>query len=301
MCISKENFYIDHSVYDKLNSIKSYTMNFQNILSNSSLISIQTQLKPLSYIISQPYEDSLLLSHEITEKLLKTTLYSINECHDELPRILQKLLEQLTSFTSSSMYLWATKFLEVYQRSVLEELKNSIDKIPMYILDEITKMDFSSIVADISISDDGALSYQSVAYEQDEVTQEFMRQVQELEQKPILLKQKVEKIKEKFWLLILIISIALAIPEFAEKITWYFDICQSISEAVLDLPKICYTIKEKSYLRSEADAKSKILTPLVYDTELEILEDIPRWYKVKYIDETGTETEGWISKISVEE
>nr|WP_243423764.1 SH3 domain-containing protein [Anaerotignum lactatifermentans] len=63
---------------------------------------------------------------------------------------------------------------------------------------------------------------------------------------------------------------------------------------------MCYTIKEKSYLRAEANAKSKILATLVYDTELEILEDIPRWYKVKYIDETGVETEGWISKISIE-
>lgn len=76
---------------------------------------------------------------------------------------------------------------------------------------------------------------------------------------------------------------------------------QSVYEAVMDLPEMCYTIKEKSYIRAEANAKSGILATLVYDTKLEILEDIPRWYKVKYIDETGTETEGWISKISVEE
>lgn len=64
---------------------------------------------------------------------------------------------------------------------------------------------------------------------------------------------------------------------------------------------MCYTTREKSYIRSKADAKSKILATLVYDTELEILEDIPRWYKVKCTDETGTEIEGWISQISVEE
>lgn len=174
---NKENFYIDQSVYDKLNSIKSYTMDFQNILSNSSLISIKKQLETFSYIASHTYEDSFLLSSEIKDAILGTTLSSINECYNELPHMLQDLIDQLTSYTSSSMYVWTTKILETYQSSGLGELKNSIDKIPMYILDEITKMDFSSIVAEISISDDGALSYQNVTYERNEIPQELERQV----------------------------------------------------------------------------------------------------------------------------
>ena len=299
MCKSKENFYIDQSVYDKLNSIKSYTVDFQNMLSNSSLISIQKQLETLSYTKSQPYEDSLLLSHEITDKLLKTTSCSINECYNELPHMLQDLLDQLTSYISSPMYVWTTKILETYQSSVLEELKNSIDKIPMYILDEIRKMDFSSIVADIRISDDGALSYQNTTYERNEIPQELERQAQEVRQNEML--NQVEVFKQKHRLLCLIVCILAAIPNIVETTAWYAHAGQSIYEAVMDIPQMGYTIKEKSYIRSEANAKSKILVILVYGTEIEILEDIPRWYKVKYIDETGTETEGWISKISVEE
>ena len=91
------------------------------------------------------------------------------------------------------------------------------------------------------------------------------------------------------------------IPNLAEATLWYRNLVESLYEIAMDLPEMCYTIKEKSYLRSEANTKSNILAILVYDTELEILEDIPRWYKVKYIDKTGTEKEGWISKISVEE
>lgn len=296
---NKENFYIDQSVYDKLNSIKSYTMDFQNILSNSSLISIKKQLETFSYIASHTYEDSFLLSSEIKDAILGTTLSSINECYNELPHMLQDLIDQLTSYTSSSMYVWTTKILETYQSSGLGELKNSIDKIPMYILDEITKMDFSSIVAEISISDDGALSYQNVTYERNEIPQELERQVQEVRGKDI--PKQLEELKQNHWLLCFIIYILFLIPSTAETTAWYADVGQSIYEAVMDIPQMCYTIKEKSYIRNEANAKSDILTILVYDTKLEILEDIPRWYKVKYIDETGTEIEGWISKISVEE
>lgn len=296
---NKENFYIDQSVYDKLNSIKSYTMDFQNILSNSSLISIKKQLETFSYIASHTYEDSFLLSSEIKDAILGTTLSSINECYNELPHMLQDLIDQLTSYTSSSMYVWTTKILETYQSSGLGELKNSIDKIPMYILDEITKMDFSSIVAEISISDDGALSYQNVTYERNEIPQELERQVQEVRGKDI--PKQLEELKQNHWLLFFIIYILFLIPSTVETTAWYADVGQSIYEAVMDIPQMCYTIKEKSYIRNEANAKSDILTILVYDTKLEILEDIPRWYKVKYIDETGTEIEGWISKISVEE
>lgn len=296
---NKENFYIDQSVYDKLNSIKSYTMDFQNILSNSSLISIKKQLETFSYIASHTYEDSFLLSSEIKDAILGTTLSSINECYNELPHMLQDLIDQLTSYTSSSMYVWTTKILETYQSSGLGELKNSIDKIPMYILDEITKMDFSSIVAEISISDDGALSYQNVTYERNEIPQELERQVQEVRGKDI--PKQLEELKQNHWLLCFIIYILFLIPSTVETTAWYADVGQSIYEAVMDIPQMCYTIKEKSYIRNKANAKSDILTILVYDTKLEILEDIPRWYKVKYIDETGTEIEGWISKISVEE
>lgn len=53
-------------------------------------------------------------------------------------------------------------------------------------------------------------------------------------------------------------------------------------------------------LRQEANSKSKVLQDLPYDTRLEIVDEIPRWYQVRYVDETGKEITGWISKISVE-
>lgn len=216
-----------------------------------------------------------------------------------LSHVVTAFAEGLKAFTNSTSYQGVTKFLEQYQNSI-GQIISSVQLLP---IDKFEAMDHiweDFNIDDVSISENGDLTYQGVTYEKEVVPQELVRQVQELEQEPISLKQKAEKIGEKFWLLFFIVSVAFAIPDLAEKISWYANVAQSIYEAVMDIPQKCYTIKEKSYIRADANAKSKILATLVYDTELEILEDIPRWYKVKYIDETGTETEGWISKISIE-
>lgn len=206
--------------------------------------------------------------------------------------------EGLTAFTKSTSYQGVIKVLEQYQNSV-DQILSSVQQLPMdkfKAMDHIWK-DFN--IDDVSISEDGDLTYQGMTYEKEVVPQELERQVQEVKEKDI--PKQLEELKQNHWLLCFIIYILFFIPSTVETTARYADVGQSIYEAVMDIPQMCYTIKEKSYIRNEANAKSDILAILVYDTKLEILEDIPRWYKVKYIDETGTEIEGWISKISVEE
>lgn len=215
-----------------------------------------------------------------------------------LSRAVTAFAEGLTAFTKSTSYQGVTKVLEQYQNS-MDQILSSIQQMPLdkfEAMDHIWK-DFN--IDDVSISENGDLTYQGMTYEKEVVPQELERQVQEVREKDI--PKQLEELKQKHWLLCFIIYILFLIPNIVETTTWYADVGQSMYEAVMDLPEMCYTIKEKSYIRAEANAKSGILATLVYDTKLEILEDIPRWYKVKYIDETGTETEGWISKISVEE
>ena len=219
---------------------------------------------------------------------------------DTFSKIISSLSENLMTIINSATYMQTTKILEQYQNSI-DDMFSSIQTLSMDKLEKMYQIGMDFDISDVSVSDDGALSYQSVTYKQDEVPQELVRQVQELKQEPVPLKQKIEEWKQKYWLIILIVNTLATIYTMVGIAIGCADLGQSIYEAVMDLPQMCYTIKEKSYIRNEANAKSDILTTLVYDTKLEILEDIPRWYKVKYIDETGTETEGWISKISVEE
>ena len=227
---------------------------------------------------------------------LNTELAMLN---DRFIHSVRAFADGLTAFTNSVPYQSVTKVLDQYQYS-MDQMFTSIQNLSIDKFESLHQMGMDLEIGDVSISENGDLTYQGMTFEKEVVPQELERQVQELEQEPISLKQKAEKIGEKFWLLFFIVSVAFAIPDLAEKISWYANVAQSIYEAVMDIPQKCYAIKEKSYIRADANAKSKILATLVYDTELEILEDIPRWYKVKYIDETGTETEGWISKISIE-
>lgn len=219
---------------------------------------------------------------------------------DGLSHAVTAFAEGLTVFTNSTSYQGVTKFLEQYQNSI-GQIISSVQLLPIDKFEEMDHIWEDFNIDDVSISENGDLTYQGMTYERDEVPQAVESQLREIEQNPLPLKHQLEELKQRFWLLFFIVSIALAIPDFMEKINWYADLGKSICEVVLNLPKMGYTIKEKSYIRSEANAKSKILTTLVYDTELEILEDMPRWYRVKYTDETGAEIEGWISKISVEE
>ena len=90
------------------------------------------------------------------------------------------------------------------------------------------------------------------------------------------------------------------LPQLPETVDYYRNVVSQIEQVVLQKSQICFTIKEKAFLREEPNSKAKRVVTLPYDTPLEIIETIPRWYQVKYIDENGVEIIGWISKISVE-
>lgn len=90
------------------------------------------------------------------------------------------------------------------------------------------------------------------------------------------------------------------LPEIPQKIEFYKNVCEQIVTIQQDASSIAFTIRERSYLREAPDGNAAAIIMLKYDTALEILDDIPRWYQVKYTDENGEVTIGWISKISVE-
>ena len=156
----------------------------------------------------------------------------------------------------------------------------------------------------LKLNENDTLCVDGVDFSQEDLTREFCEQVQSLQnvQQPKLdLKQTLDFLKEKYWLVFLIFSLLWTIPDIPDKANFYLDAIGSIQSIVSQENPSCYTIREKSYLREKADAKSPVITTLVYDEKLEIIDTIPRWYQVKYLDENGEEIVGWISKISVEE
>ena len=192
------------------------------------------------------------------------------------------------------------KILKMYQTSsfasqmtcILEQLA-SLDTT---LLEKARQFDWSLV----EISDDDVISFDGVDYTPEELTAELNSEVAIVQKDKLTLREKVEWLEKKLWLLLMILNMLMTLPDVPEKIEFYCDTVAQIQEIYEEKRHICFTIKEQSILRKEANSNAARILYLPYDTPLEIIADIPRWYQVKYTDSEGIETIGWISKISVE-
>ena len=192
------------------------------------------------------------------------------------------------------------KILKMYQTSsfasqmtcILEQLA-SLDTT---LLEKARQFDWSLV----EISDDDVISFDGVDYTPEELTAELNSEVAIVQKDKLTLREKVEWLEKKLWLLLMILNMLMTLPDVPEKIEFYCDTVAQIQEIYEEKRHICFTIKEQSILRKEANSNAARILYLPYDTPLEIIADIPRWYQVKYTDSEGIETTGWISKISVE-
>ena len=65
-----------------------------------------------------------------------------------------------------------------------------------------------------------------------------------------------------------------------------------------DNTEIEYVKVEKAYIREEPNPKAKNICEILYAEQVEVIEEIKFWRKVKYCA-NGKEIIGWISKISI--
>ena len=302
----------------------SYNTDLINNINPQALLQVQETFSKFDFVTLREQLQSM---NEVKETFINACgnidLYSaqISKSLNLYKDVLRKyegldLISNIANIYNNTSFLQAAKLFESFQPNVIEQYVSTINRIPNNLINELSQM---STLADISsaiIADNGTLTYNGVTYTQEEVAQELEVQTTDIiEGHPII-------DKFKHGLLIFMITIICIFKEKNKWLTSIYDVfneiqsnvndikdfdefCRNITEFILekikDGPSKCYVIKEQAYLRSESNAKSKILKTLIYDTELEIIEVIPRWYHVKYIDEAGVEQEGWISKISVEE
>ena len=192
------------------------------------------------------------------------------------------------------------KVMKMYQTSSFASQVNSIlEQLATFdtaLLEKAHQFDWSRI----EISDDDVITFDGVDYTPEELTAELSSEVAIAQKDKLTLREKVEWLEKKLWLLLMILNMLMTLPDVPEKIEFYCNTVAQIQEIYEEKSHICYTIKERSILREEASSTAARILYLPYDTPLEIIADIPRWYQVKYTKEDGTEIIGWISKISVE-
>ena len=219
------------------------------------------------------------------------------------PTVLDGLrkIEQAISITPSGAFSamdQMTKALRMYQTpDIIQHINSVLSNLPSFdsaILETAKSLDLS----DIEIHDDGAIIYDGVRYDSERIATVLDTQI-EVAKKPTV-REQFEALKQRLWLLLLILNIIMFLPQVPETVEFYCDAVAQIQDILEEKSRICFTIKERSILREEASSTAAPIRYLPYDTPLEIISDIPRWYQVTYTDENGAEITGWISKISVE-
>lgn len=282
---------------DKLEKALNYEQQTFSEVDVKSLLgesSIAKQLEDLycsapSKQIIQEIQNITPIFSEIDFKSLLGEFSIAKQLEDEL-----SIAKQLSNLYSSDFFSDSLKLTIEKSQNQINEIAKSLSEIsPML---SLGTMDFS----EIEMLSDMSIKYGDIVLSKEEVTKEFELQLEELKQKPKSLYDKFEDVKKKFWLVLLIISLIMFIPQVVETSEFYMDMATKIKTLLSNETQYCWVIKEKAYLRETANAKSKVLCILLYDTKLEIISEIPRWLEVKYVDEAGDEYIGWISKISVE-
>lgn len=219
------------------------------------------------------------------------------------PTVLDGLrkIEQAISITPSGAFSamdQMTKALRMYQTpDIIQHINSVLSNLPSFdsaILETAKSLDLS----DIEIHDDGVIIYDGVRYDSERIATVLDTQI-EVAKKPTV-REQFEALKQRLWLLLLILNIIMFLPQVPETVEFYCDAVAQMQDILEEKSRICFTIKERSILREEASSTAARIRYLPYDTPLEIISDIPRWYQVTYTDENGAEITGWISKISVE-
>lgn len=231
---------------------------------------------------------------------LDNTLKALNTPAFQIAAEQIQTISQKWSFSSEDVLSSLSKTLEAYQNtSLVEQMKRVLDNIPSFdpaVFDLAKSFDVDSV----QLSDDGSISFDGENYKPEDIVAELSTQTDNAKVGKIPLREKAENLKKRLWLLLLIVRMIFFLPEIPETLDFYNNVVSEITAIIEQTNQICYTIRDRSYLRETANAKGKIIVSIPYDSALEIIDDIPRWYQVKYNDDDGNEYSGWISKISVE-
>ena len=209
-------------------------------------------------------------------------------------------VNQSMVFDSVEALLKTSKMLEAYENTALvAQMENVINNIPSLdpaVFDLAAEFDIGSV----DFSDDGDIFCGGEQYKAEDLAAEVVAQIDGVSNEKVPAREKAEDLKKRFWLLILIVKLLLFLPQTPEIVDYYSNAVSEIQAMIGQSEQTCCTIREISYLREEAAAGSRIIIHIPYDSTLEIIDDIPRWYQVKYAAGDGEEYFGWISKISVE-
>lgn len=279
-------------------SLQEITEKYEKIFEPITLLN-QEILSNSVYEISQSVSKII----EPTCNLLPGYNLNINSPFERLNTVMQSHLQNHTIDIHKSFGCLSETLAMNVQVNNTELINNITTVLESISNQSLTYM--QSLISDISFNALGNLVYDDVEYTNEDLEKELKSQIEDVQyEKPF--KESDCEIKGKYGLLNFLykfISVIVTLNALGYSLTGtdYISECkQLIEQAITGENKIVYVNKEKADLREEADSYSFKIGQVLYAVELEVIEDVPYWYKVKYI-ENDEEKTGWIAKINVEE
>ena len=267
----------------------------------SALFRIQEELAQATNAMSGLLQSNITDTLKLYQSYLKN--FSLSELN--LSNQIKEIAKTISTYQSIAIPTESLKYiaeaLQFYNSpAIVEQMKYITSALATEIDPTLIEAASAIDLSEFQLEDNGNLYYDGIQYSPEEVTAELEKQVKIVKAEKPALREKFEALKQKLWLVLLIINLLLLLPDIPEKVEFYNDMVSQALDIAREKSQICFTIKEHAYLREEPNSHSVKILILKYDTPLEILEAVPRWYQVRYTDDDGLETIGWISKISVE-
>lgn len=283
--LSSAALHLAQPIMDLPESLYRQTQQAYDLLNTAAISPFLDSLTQLERQFSQTYT--------VAEKLINAP--AIQTYLDQIDRLTETVARG-TEFSLTQM----SNILELYNSpAIIRQIEQATAILPNLdeaLLRAAKLFDTSSV----KVEDERTISYEGVSYSIEALDAELQEQIKVVEENKPTLRERFETLQKKLWLLLLVFKLIMFLPQIPETVDYYRNVVSQIEQVVLQKSQICFTIKERAFLREEPSSKAKRLMTLPYDTPLEIIDTVPRWYQVKYTDENGVETIGWISKISVE-
>ena len=169
------------------------------------------------------------------------------------------------------------------------------------IWDDVRSFDLSHV----DIRDDGIVVCDGETYDSNEFTAALNEGLKIAKSPNKNEKLETEKIKKQrpivviLSILITVQNVLTFLPETVEAIEFFHEKCIQIQEELGLKERLCWSINEHSTLRADASIDAEKLLSLPYGTQLQVLDEIPCWYQVKFTDQNGNESIGWIATVEV--
>lgn len=284
---------INSSLLDAVKTINQSQTILQNMVATLTAPAFQSALSEATQITQIISQNDILKNIAVsalgTISIKPAVLEMIQDYTDLISKT--NINKQLISSATDLLKSYTSIADRVLTHTVTEALK-SLTKIDLDLLKT-----YAVGVSQVELYGD-SISIDDESFTVEEIQDDIIDATKQLS-KGVTVKNIGAAAKKKFMTLIVFLEIMLALYGTVGMLK---DVNENFVAPIVcklqDNTEIEYVKVEKAYIREEPNPKAKNICEILYAEQVEVIEEIKFWRKVKYCA-NGKEIIGWISKISI--